>query len=63
MSPLRVSEKTLELNICAEILQNIRQIRGCDRAFWIGMKQDQEAGLGLDELINNVPAGMHLNFP
>ena len=60
MSPLRVSEKTLELNICAEVLQVIRQIPGCNRAFWIGMKQDQEARLGIDELINNLPTGMHL---
>lgn len=60
MSPLRVSEKTLELNICAEVLQVIRQIPNCDGAFWIGMKQDQEARLGLDELIHNIPAGMHL---
>ena len=43
-----------------EVLQIIRQIPRCDRAFWIGMKQDQEARLGLDELIHNVPAGMHL---
>lgn len=59
MSPLRVSEKTLELNIGAEVLQLIRQFRGCSRAFWIGMKQDQEARLGIDELIHNLPAGMH----
>lgn len=60
MSPLRVSEKTLELNICAEVLYVIRQIPGCSGAFWIGMKQQQEARLGLDELIHNIPAGMHL---
>ena len=60
MPRLRVSEKTLELNICAEVLQVIRQIPGCGGAFWIGMKQDQEARLGLDELIHNLPTGMHL---
>lgn len=60
MSPLRVSEKTLELNICAEVLYVIRQIPGCHGAFWIGMKQQQEARLGIDELIRNIPAGMHL---
>lgn len=60
MPRLRVSEKTLELNICAEMLHAIRQFPGCDRAFWIGMKQDQEARLGVDELIHNVPMGMHL---
>jgi hypothetical protein len=62
MSPLRVSEKTLELNICAEVLHAIRQIPGCSRAFWIGMKQNQEARLGIDELIQNVPTGMHLTL-
>jgi len=60
MSPLLVSEKTLELNICAEILSLIRSLSGCHGAFWIGMKQDQEAKNGLDELISNLPAGMHL---
>lgn len=60
MPRLKVSEKTLELNICAEILSLIRSLPGCQKAFWIGMKQDQEARLGLDELISNVPAGMHL---
>ncbi len=60
MARLRISEKTLELNICAEVLQYIRHVPGCSQSFWIGMKQDQEARLGLDELIHNVPAGMHL---
>ena len=60
MSPLIVSEKTLELNVCAEILHLIRQRPGCTRAFWIGMKQDQEARNGIDELVSAVPAGMHL---
>lgn len=50
----------MELNICAEVLQAIHQIPGCNRAFWIGMKQDQEARLGIDELILNLPTGMHL---
>lgn len=60
MSPKRVSEKTLELNICAEVLQHIRGMPGCQRAFWISMKQQQEAKLGIDELVSNVPAGLHL---
>lgn len=60
MSPLRVSEKTLELNICAEILASIRSLPGCSGAFWIGMKQQQEARNGIDELIQNIPNGMHL---
>lgn len=50
----------MELNICAEVLHFIRQIPGCSGAFWIGMKQDQEARLGIDELIHNLPTGMHL---
>jgi len=58
--PLIVSEKTLELNICAEILGFIRSLPQCKKAFWIGMKQDQEAKNGIDELISNVPNGMHL---
>lgn len=60
MSPLIVSEKTLELNICAEILSLIRSSPNCRAAFWIGMKQDQEARNGLDELISKLPNGMHL---
>lgn len=60
MPPLIVSEKTLELNICAELLGLLRSLPHCHAAFWIGMKQDQEARNGLDELITNLPAGMHL---
>ncbi len=56
----QVSEKTLELNIAAELLQVIRALPGCERAFWIGLKQDQEARWGMDELIRNVPRGYHL---
>ena len=56
----QVSEKTLELNIASELLQLIRGMAGCSRAFWIGLKQDQEARVGIDELIQNVPRGYHL---
>jgi hypothetical protein len=56
----QVSEKTLELNIAAELLGAIRGLPNCGGAFWIGMKQDQEAKLGIDELIHNVPHGYHL---
>ncbi|APV44464.1 hypothetical protein Dform_01130 [Dehalogenimonas formicexedens] len=59
-SRLKVSEKTLELNISAEILQMVRSWPGCACAFWVGMKQDQEAKNGIDELIQNVPRGFHL---
>ncbi len=54
-----VSEKTLELNVCAEILADIRARPGCGAAYWIGMKQDQEYRNGLDELLRNAP-GFHL---
>jgi hypothetical protein len=56
----QVSEKTLELNISAELLQIIRGIPGCESAFWVGLKQDQEARWGMDELIRNVPRGYHM---
>ena len=56
----QVSEKTLELNIAAEILQTIRGLPGCNRAFWFGLKQDQEARWGPDEILKNVPRGYHL---
>jgi hypothetical protein len=56
----QVSEKTLELNIASELLQLIRGMPGCSRAFWIGLKQDQKARVGIDELIQNVPRGYHL---
>jgi len=55
-----ISEKTLELNVCAELLPLIRSIPGCSRTFWFGMKQDQEARNGIDELIANVPRAMHI---
>lgn len=60
MRRLQVSEKTLELNVCAELLYFIRSLPGCQRAFWIGMKQDQEVRNGIDELMSNMPMGMHL---
>ena len=57
---LEISEKTLELNVCAELLPYIRSIPGCSNAMWVGMKQDQEARNGIDELITNVPRGRHI---
>ena len=50
-----ISEKTLELNVTAELLQVIRSWPGCAGAYWVGMKQDQETRNGLDELIRNAP--------
>ena len=55
-----VSEKSLELNVCAEFLQHIRSWRGCDRALWLGLTQRQERRTGLDELIRNVGPGLSL---
>jgi hypothetical protein len=36
---VHVSEKTLELNVAAELLAWIRTLPGCEKAFWIGIKQ------------------------
>lgn len=55
-----VSEKTLEVNLCAEILHAVRKMPGCAKAFWIGMKQQQEATNGIDDLIASLPKGVHL---
>ncbi len=60
MRRVLVSEKTLEVNICSELLGRIRDLPGCRRAFWISMKQRQEALNGIDELIHNVRTGVHL---
>ena len=55
-----VSEKSLELNVCAEMLQHIRTWPGCGRALWLGLTQRQERRTGLDELIKNVGPGNSL---
>jgi len=60
MRRLQVSEKTLELNVCAELLYLIRSLQGCQQTFWFGMKQDQEFRNGIDELMLNMPEGRHL---
>ena len=44
----KVSEKTLELNIGAEILQIIRSQRRCSRAFLRGLTQAEESVHGAD---------------
>ena len=49
-----VSEKSLELSICAEMLQRIRSWPGCDKALWFGLTQRQERREGLDARIHNV---------
>lgn len=48
-----VSEKSLELNICAEMLSKIRSWRDCDKALWFGLTQKQERREGLDARIRN----------
>jgi hypothetical protein len=58
----QVSEKTLEINISAELLAIIRQWPGCENSYWLGMKQWEEADSGLDELLENGPAGSYLGI-
>ena len=55
-----ISEKTLELNICAEMLQRIRSWPNHHKALWHGMTQRQERGNGLDQLIRNTGQGSSL---
>ena len=55
-----VSEKSLELNVCAELLQHIRSWPGCEKALWLGLTQAQERRKGIDELIRNVGPGFAL---
>lgn len=53
----QVSEKTLEINICAELLDLIRQEPGCEKAWLYGLTQRQEGQLGFDECVAGVPCG------
>jgi len=55
-----IYEKTLELNICAEILAIIRNQPGYQKAVWQGLTQAQEREVGLDELLRNMGHGRHL---
>ena len=55
-----VSEKSLELNICSELLQCIRAWPGCGKALWVGLTQAEECRLGVDELIRNTGRGVFL---
>lgn len=54
---LQVSEKSLELNVGAEMLQQIRAWPGCHRALWLGFTQRRERFEGLDMLIHNMGPG------
>ena len=51
----QVSEKSLELNVCAELIQCMRARPGCESAVWFGMTQSQERRTGLDETVINAP--------
>ncbi len=55
-----VSEKSLELNVCAELLQLIRSWPRCQGALWFGLTQRQEREYGIDEMIRNVGQGYAL---
>jgi len=50
-----ISEKTLELNACAEMIQHIRSHPGLGKASWHGLTQREERQEGLDAKINNTP--------
>ena len=56
----QVSEKSLELNVCAELLQLIRGWKDCQGALWLGLTQMQERQYGIDELIANTGPGLAL---
>lgn len=61
MAPRKfVSEKTLELNLCAEMLSHLRGPLGLAGAFWIGFTQQQEDRRGLDEVLMGLPPSTHL---
>ena len=53
-----VSEKSLELNVCSELLQHIRSWPGCKGALWFGLTQAQERNEGIDERIRNAGPGV-----
>ncbi len=48
-----VSEKSLELNVCAEMLQCLRDYPDYRKALWIGLTQREEREQGLDTTIRN----------
>ena len=56
----KVSEKSLELNICAELLQLIRSRSGCQGALWFGLTQAQERQEGIDARIRNAGHGVSI---
>ena len=54
-----VSEKSLELNVCSEMLQALRGHAGYRKALWIGLTQREERQQGLDVRVRNT-AGLAL---
>ena len=50
-----VSEKSLELNVCAEMLQHLRSYPAFQKASWLGLTQREERQQGLDAKIKNAP--------
>ena len=50
-----VSEKSLELNICTEMLQKLRGHPPWQKSSWVGLTQRQEREEGLDAKIQNAP--------
>ena len=50
-----ISEKTLELNVCAEMLRCLRARPDCRQALWVGLTQRQEREQGLDEKLRGAP--------
>jgi hypothetical protein len=55
-----IYEKTLELNVCCEILAILRAQPGYQKAVWQGLTQAQERQVGLDELVRNLGPGRNL---
>ncbi len=56
----QISEKTLELNVCAEILGIIRRNPSYRKVVWQGMTQQQERTNGLDEALRGLGTGWYL---
>ena len=48
-----VSEKSLELNVCSEMLQCLRGYPDYRKALWVGLTQREERQQGLDARIRN----------
>ena len=55
-----VSEKSLELNVCAELLELIRSRSGCGGALWFGLTQAQERKEGIDARIRKAGPGVSI---